>query len=415
MSVFRKLLPKARWADPSVPERSDTWSVNFQWRGRQIIRDTKMTRKADAEAFLRRLRAELASERAGEVFAAFEASKLRRTGASLGQVVAAYLDPTVELVKDEKQRRRNVADLRLVVAWARDLWAVHEGGVRGVKIGAQIADARRIDALPVSVLTAQLVRDYYRARSGGTLAVTVARAENRSINSTLGHARDVFSAKARAWKFEELALPDLTGFLKEPYLPEEEARPEPLKAAQFAAMLAAAAAVGGELELVNRIFRQTGMRSGSVRLLRGDWLEELEPGVWWVHVRERKGGTAEYSVPVSPELAADIRARGPGFTVLPDGTETQRAAVVNEQHNEFLKGVLSESGRGQGNHRLRDTVATILLSWLGIEAAKRALGHADEKTTLRHYANLQIAVTDEMRAELQAFTRLRTIPFQAVG
>ena len=106
---------------------------------------------------------------------------------------------------------------------------------------------------------------------------------------------------------------------------------------------------------------------------------------------------------------AERVSRELGFTKLPADDENAWAELVDMKHNASLKDILGESGRGPGNHRLRDTVATILLSWLGIEAAKRALGHADEKTTLRHYANLQIAVTEERRCELQAFTRLRRL------
>jgi predicted phosphohydrolase len=59
-------------------------------------------------------------------------------------------------------------------------------------------------------------------------------------------------------------------------------------------------------------------------------------------------------------------------------------------------------------------VATVLLSWLGIEAAKLALGHADEKVTLRHYGRLRLDVSAEMKHELRAFERdTKVVPFRA--
>lgn len=68
---------------------------------------------------------------------------------------------------------------------------------------------------------------------------------------------------------------------------------------------------------------------------------------------------------------------------------------------------------------MRDTVAAVLKSWLGMEVAVEALGHADAKTTMKHYAKLRMDVSDLMRAELGAFQRVRpvVVPFvdQRVG
>jgi integrase len=237
---------------------------------------------------------------------------------------------------------------------------------------------------------------------------------NTTINSTLRQARTMFSRRAMAYLYGDIKLPDVTGFMTEPMLPVEDAEPDPVREREFAAMMAAAAEAPEEIALVNMILRQTGLRSGSVEALRADWLEQMRDG-YWLHVRVRKGRTAMYSVPITEELAAKILERKDApAVVLPEGTAAQRHELVHKAHNEWLKRIIGGSGeRVQGNHRLRDTVATALLSWLGMEAAKLALGHADEKTTQRHCARLRMDVSEEMKAELVAWTRLSPLPARA--
>lgn len=408
MGVLKIRKPRGQWAVADVPEYLPDWYFKFRWRGKQFLRNAGTTIKAEAEKLEAALLRQLKSANWQVALDAMEGAKLRRTLASIGDLERAYLDPGVKLLKDEKQLRRNINDLFLVLAWSLDLWAVHEGGIRGIKIGARVPDRRKIGALSATVLTGKLVKDYFRAKQGGILNLNEELEGNGSINSTLGHARDVFSPRAMSYKFEGLSLPDLSGFLEEPLLPEVAAEPAPVKEAEFLKLLAAANGLPrtDDLWLVNLIFRQTGMRSGSVVALQKDWLEKLRDG-WWCHVRVRKGKTALYSVPVSDELAAIINGRE-GFTILPLGSDADRAKLVNGAHNEFLKRIIGGAGeRTQGNHRMRDTVACILKSWLGMEVAAAALGHADAKTTMKHYARLRMDVSAEMKRELGAFQRLQ--------
>jgi integrase len=421
MSVFRPLKGKCVCGgrgERCVCPRQDNYSLKFLFQGKQIIKttgtpDVRLARKYEAE--------QKRAFRQGAAVAFLQvlrAASVSRSMCTIGDIVKAYQDEGVKLLNVAGNCDRNVSELYQVIAYAKNLWRENTGGVRGVKLGAMMPDRERIDALSASVLTRALVKDYYRARQGGTLNVAEAEEGNRTINSSLNKARSLFSARALSYKLEGLELPDLAGFMKEPFLPTEDKEPQPIKEAEFAKMLAAAQDLGsgkfrnstgnnegGELALVNMILRQTGMRSGSVEALHRDWLEDLRSGPV-IHVRVRKGGTALYSLPISEDLAAVIRSR-PGFTVLPDGSPNERHELVHTKHNAWLKAIIGGAGeRVQGNHRMRDTVATILLTWLGIEAAKLALGHADERVTLKHYGRLRIDVSDAMRHELRAFAKV---------
>lgn len=342
---------------------------------------------------------------------AFEQARMVRSVATLGEVFAAYLAEGVRILKDEKSQRRNVNSLRRVVAYAKGLWRVHEGGIAGVKIGAMVADEARIGKLPASVLTGELREEYFRAAQGRRLDWNEPQEGNVSINSTLAQGCDVFSKNSLYHKLKGLQLPDLEGFLKGPWLPEEDSKPDPLSVEAWEAMMAAVPALDRthpELGLVNAMLRQTGLRSSYVEAARGTWLERHE-GRTFLVVRNRpeegfrkKRGTRDQQVPISEGLAARLAGRQ-GFLVLPEGTAAGRNELVSKQHNGWLKGIIGGQGeRGQGNHRLRDTVASVLWSTDCPTAAQEALGHSSVDTTAKHYGK-KIHVCDSMRAELGAW------------
>jgi integrase len=203
---------------------------------------------------------------------------------------------------------------------------------------------------------------------------------------------------------KHLNLPPMDKFLKHPGLPEASVVPEPVRGDEFAAMLAAAEAlpVGDVRRTINLILRQTGMRSGSLVHLHRDWMEQFPDG-WVMHLRRVKGGTAEYSVPVTEEVAQAVLGSD-GYTL--PGDEAARARAV-QAHSAWVKTVIGEtaSRSEQGNHRLRDTAASIAFSWLGRDAAVEMLGNGRE-VNKKHYARLRIPVTDAMRHELRAALRL---------
>jgi integrase len=412
MATIKLRRPRDQWADPDNPEYYESYYMKIRWRGRQILRKTGETVKARAEAIERKLVAELNGERWEAVFALLEDSKLRRTGATVGEVIAAYMAPGVRILKSEKQARRNVNDLRNVIAYAKDLWTKHTGGVRGIKIGAEIADVAKIDALPASILTKDLVRSYFSARQGGEIDWNEPDDDNGIINSMLGHARDVFGKAAMELKLDKLRLPDVSGFRTFPLLPEESPEAHPLTPDEFAAMVAAAHEVQAaepELWLVNVLLRRTGLRSSYLLAAKSSWLER-EGDRWHLAIRNRKDegfrkkrGTRDQAIPLDDELAAVLTARD-GFLVLPAGTAGERDDLVRRRHNAWLKSQIGGLGETtQGNHRLRDTVASALWTLYGSAAAQEALGHASADTTAKHYAKRLTSVNEVMRQELAAW------------
>lgn len=418
MAIFKPRRPKSEWPSSDSPNFYDTYYLKLRSAdGKQLFRNTFATTKEAAAKVEAAAKAKIKAEGWQALMDALEPTKARQTGAKLGCIADAYMDGAVQILRDEKHARCNVASLFRIAAEALGIWTVAGRGLRGVAPGTRIPDTAKIRQLPATVLTAELVRGYFRSRQGGTeLDVSTRSDGNRSINSTLGHARDVFSRKAMSYKLGKLKLPNLDGFLKEPTLPEADAEPEPLTGEEWRAMIEAAAVhPDRELILVNRILRVTGMRSAEVVSLHRSWLVREGNG-WAIEIRDRKEerdetgrvavpafsqkGVKNRRVPLPTDLFADLDKRA-GYLIAPDLAPTPRANLVNRDHNAFVKAIIGGTGeRTQGNHRLRDTVCSALWSLYGPSAAQEAAGHVDPKTTSKHYAKRMAKVPPTIAAEM---------------
>lgn len=322
-----------------------------------------------------------------------------------------------------KEARRQATSFMRVMAYALDLWVVKEegDGRRGVKVGERQADMRRLGPMLLSeVLTKAMARAYFEnaCKAAGVAcswAPSNAAPEYVTINRTMGQARCLFTKLALEFVYDgRVELPaSLLAWKGFQLLPEPRKEIEPIVGDDFARLVAAREALkvsDPKLYLCNKVLVQTGLRSGSVEAMRGDWAV-MDNGVWKLHAKEVKNNTVEYAVPITAELAEEIRAAGMtndecgmtnGFCF--GGTEAERHEMVCVRHNAWLKQFVEGPKRGsQGNHRLRKTLASAVLALRGIEAARVSLGHADKAVTEASYAAVGVQVTDVMRREFAAF------------
>lgn len=406
-----RLLPDGKVKKCQCPDawRRKEYAFKFTYHGKQVMRSTGLTEEREAERRAAAVAKEFKADHGDLMMQALNAVARRKYVARIGEALRAYESEDMILIKDKKQRRKNVLALYRVLAMAMGLWRKNVSGpsrVNGTPLGDDVPDQARIDELPLTVLTDDLVLDYFKNACGGVANFSEALPDNVTINSVLGQARCIFSKRSVTLKMKHLNLPPLEKFLKHPGLPQMSAMPEPVKGKEFDAMLKAVDALPADdvRRTCNLILRQTGMRSGSLLHLHKDWLEKFDDG-YMLHLRKVKGGTAEYSIPVTDEVAAVILARD-GYT-LPGDTEADRDKVVR-QHTAWVKTVIgaTDSRSEQGNHRLRDTVASIVFSWMGRDAAVEMLGNGRE-VNKKHYARLRINVTEAMKHELRAVKRLR--------
>lgn len=408
--LLKQKKPERYWSDPGAPEFYDDWRMKIAVPGRKpVLRSSGTANRKEAERRARLLMRALESERWEELQQAVEGVSPRRTFATLGEVLERYLARDGARTVKEATARRNAGDLCLVAAHGLDLWGEAPAGLRGVPAGSRVPDRGRIEALSCSVLDAALVRRYFAARQGGELDVSRRTRGNRAINSTLRHARDVFSKRSRSYLLDGLPLPELGGFLTEPLLPEADLFAEAWPAGAFAAMCAAADALppGDPLGIVNLALRQTGLRTSELLAARRSWLiEEGGRRFLWVRDREDEGyatkGVRPRKVPLSPELGDYLAGLEPGAPLVPG---SDPGNLVRKAHNRFVKTFIGGIGdRGsQGNHRLRDHVASVLYTLAGEQVAASALGHVSSLTTVRHYADRIIEVGERERRELAAW------------
>jgi hypothetical protein len=400
--------------------RDERYTFSFRFRGTQYTRRTDATTKAKAleieKAFLKGLQ----GERCDEVLAFLnsDAARMRRVCASIGEVRRAYEAKFHVWMGSKGGAIRNSTDLALVCAYGLNLWTINEGGRKGVKMGASVPDLERIDALSSSVLTPKLVTSYFlaRQREAGIASddvVWLPNRKNESINRTLKHVRALFCEDAHLHAFKHLSLPDLKPFMKAPLLRTKAKLPEPFTQMQFATLCRRVQALrrsDPDLWLLNVIHRQTGLRPRYVMSLRGSWLEQGEGGQWMIKICDRddegwekKEGTLNQFIPLSPALARVILARGMGLTVAGGDTETKRGRL-QKRHNRLIKEVAGNVGsHEQASYRYRDTVASVLGFLKGVKGAQEALGHACELTTLKHYCRALSGVSKRMRFEMRAW------------
>jgi integrase len=426
--------------------------MKFTWRGKQYLRNTGETTERAAEAKERKFRAGLESEHWETALAALESVKMRaESGDKMERLLAAW-DPDwvtgeesgkpkgwklVRQASAEKECRRCLNELINVLAYAKDLWIDVEQGRYRKKHTVQMPDRAAIGRLSMAnVLCGETVRAYLRKRAEEECDCTVSwverRPEHQRINAMVRNARDMLRDRVWTHVYEPAGLKRparLNEFLTFDLLKEEEGEPEPLTVAEFEAMMRAATKLDAsedklerELGLVNALMRQTGIRPGSIEAARGNWLENRHDG-WWMVLRSVKSGTRKYEVPITDELAKRFEERitklgADCFLILPTGTPAERAKIVDERHNAFMKGILGITGRGQGTYRLRDTAAAICRTWLSLDVAVELLGHEDEKTTRKHYARVRIGLSEIMKQELAAAQRLlprNVVPMDATA
>lgn len=439
MGVYRKLKQpcacgkaQADWHACTCP-RSAEFYVRFEVMGAVIQQKlTGITTEKEALQIELGMARKAKQGHGQELLDFMNDRKCRDTFCRIGEILDATVDTSVRILKEDKYAKRIAQALLLVLARALDLWTIYDGAAKtfGRKLGSQIADEARLRKLSASVLDGELVRKYFKAATG-RLDWIEAFPENTSVNSTLAHARQVFSPNALTLKLAHLKLPKgITqpgGFLKHKTLPEFAPAPEPFEAEQFAVLVEAAEKLWGTpgkwpLAAINLALRQTGMRSDSLVHLHQSWLKHFGDDGWMMEVRKVKGGTAEYSIPVSDRLAMTLLAPGRPFTLwtgeperqadtgyLLPGHENARKRALRD-HTRWMKTLLppTQSLSEQSNHRLRDTAAAICYSWFksdGRKVSSEMLGNG-WKVNEKHYAKLRINVSDLMKRELAHAQRL---------
>lgn len=353
---------------------AEFYSVRFELKGKAYLRATRATSIEQALKVGRKLRNDLLAENFGFV----EASKLRNDLATLGEIIERYETRTKEAGKLQASTvKHNVNAFGHLV---------REG--LGLPRGADISK------LSGSVLTAKLMADFVSSRlKGAKTAAAKARAAV-TINSYRRFACSLFTRHARRHFYDDLPLPDLTGFLDWEKEKEPDHHFRPVPAERVADMEGAAEALRKQhpaLWAAWALMYRMGLRNKEVAAARWDWVSRDSEG-WLMAVENRlaegedfKPKGEEGTVGMADDLYAKLQElKDKSGYIVPAKHATERWNLAHRELNRFVRRFIT--GRVKGAYELRKLAGSVALTRYGLPAAQRMMRHKSSATTEAHYA-----------------------------
>lgn len=370
MNVYQRYLP----GDP-------TYYGRFTFHGKRYLRNLGTPNKEDALSNLRKIVRALEDGRFAEV----EATKQRRDSAKLSALFAAYEHSALIL---PYVRKNNISAMRSLI--------------RHSLTGYAEAANATIDALPVTVLTAALMRNLQ------TNVIHAAGADNFkhdtariTANSIRRQARSLFAHNLLP-AYTDLKLPDLSPFLsvrpvKEP--PKHFKLPDP-------ALLAKIRAAAPELKSTDPTKRDlnayriyllslgSGLRANEITWNEWNWIEKTEDG-YQIRIQTtehfRPKGKRLRIVPLEAwayqELAAlripKLDPTAPDYIL--DGCKTEREKKAFKRFSAWMRS--QGWTRKKKAHELRKLFGSIVCQQAGLSATQDLLGHASPTTTKGYYVD----------------------------
>lgn len=377
---------------------SQHWYCKVEFQGRQYLRNTRYTAKADAERFERALRKALAGDRE-QALAALTESRLRAESPSttLGQVVAAFRAAPGDWTPHT--RRGYIGGLRALVETA---------------LGAMPSWESR----PVSILNAELVYQFRAAiHREATGAGDARRAQlGRSGNTVLRSARALFSpALVEHYRREaQIVIPDLSefrsapgfrGVAKDDYrIPRDE-----LISATLAALDASRDSHRDRF-LAVWLALGFGLRKSEAAAVRAGWFIRIggrvhlelaavvQPGTPGRESDATKSGAIAPRIPVAngawSKIEPLLAGLAPDAHVLATGgTDTYRGDVLFDEIALWMRDLGWETQKAF--HEFRALAGCWVAMRDGLLVARDWLRHASVTTTERNYGRyIRTQVTD---------------------
>lgn len=302
-----------------------------------------------------------------------------------------------------------------------DLLAAHEAAEKALGLGEKTAKGYRqsliilfsdalaerrsrrpdddeIKTMGLDELTPRLVADFKVARVGlaGEDKAEQER-KKRSANGVLRSVASLFSQQARE-HYTHLHLP--------PKLDDTLANMAFRKVSKVRKRLPSADVIRrlfaeiGELRKTDEnaylgfmLAAHAGLRLGEIVGARLDWIVDGTPPRLWVTIGEdfkSKGGEDRY-VDIQPWFAEELRTLCAGRVNLLTGSAHERREEMPWRLNPWIKarGFADAAGE-KGIHGLRFLFGAYITNRKSLYVAKKFLGHAEQKTTETHYADLML-------------------------
>jgi integrase len=302
-----------------------------------------------------------------------ELLKLRNDNATIGDVIARYQERATQR---PGTIRGNVRSLRLIIR------SVHSGDP---------------NEKSTTLLTPNLIREFEKRqlRRAEQRATPVSRsaAIEHVRNSTASFARQARSIVAlRKMKFyEDMKLPDLTGFRGEGVEAPRRSLPRPLDMKALASMESAAASLAEDdpgAYVAHLLFSRLGLRNIEILNARAHWISGGSIGIIDRPEEDFFPKGCEGWVPVAPDVLAEVLRFQPlcsdGF-LIPGRHKSERHDAVYRRHSKWVGGWIKD--RTKTSYELRRYAGSRLLDMgATIFEVRDFLRHRDVQTTQMWYA-----------------------------
>lgn len=391
------------------------WTIKPRQSGKKVWRSLGVVGESKDDLALMRKRAviiiqELTDARFAP--AAEETTKPARAAATIGTVLATYIDAiAIETDIKASTAKDNVRRLRLIVREA-----------------LQIEDDAAVDAQSTSVLTAGLAEKWQDQRIRKTQnrdQVTKARTR-RCVDGVINKARSIFTSQAlSAYRKAGLVLADLDGFMKvamkgnwnsNAYVPIDDATIAQMDQAAWKELRASAPAAF----LTYLMMLRLGMRNSEVEHAQRDWIEtrsavvmldgkpQVQPQTF-VAITARPGWPGpknhhDRRVPIAPDVLEQLQALGGERYFLGGDFPTDRYETTHREIcafvRRFLPGIKDDSGgRAKAAYELRKHFGALVASTQGLDRAAEYLGDRRDTVERHYHAWLQTGRARPLHAE----------------
>ncbi len=413
--LIRKKRPRARWADPGVPEHFPKWFVKLSLPGQPAKwESSKMDICGDCMAVpatvsptvarpdcrcqkpVKRWAAEWHKTEAtlwqdGRI-ETLRAMRAKRDAPTVDEFERVYLANVP--AQQRKGAKKNMRCIRAIIEEAT----------------GRAAGAQRMSALtqPLALTWIRLRQAWYaggqkpswadlrRKLDAGQLPGVdrgTALPGNNTINSYINCAQAALGRTARAYYLPGLALPPMEDFLAVGKLPAPKGF-VPIPAEDYSRLHAAHAALHAtdlQLWFIVALLRYLGLRSIEVAAARPGWIErEGEAACLVLRNRPEEGfhlkaraRAIERRLSLAPELLAAMTQVATDDSLIGARNKSDAYDLVYRKASKFLRPFLA--GRRGAAHEMRKHLGSVIYSAEGLETAAANLGHATTDTTKQVY------------------------------
>jgi len=358
----------------SPPSGRNDWHVRFAPPAADGVRRVIFRSTGTKEvAAAKRIAAQIIESFWTDAGRGAERLKLRNDHATIGELIERYKQSAAQRPGTV---RSNVRSLRMIV--------------KTVLSGDP-------DTKPMSILTANLIREFekrqlVRAEKHST-GVSRLSAIQRVRTSTASYVRQARAIVAlRKMKFyEELKLPDLTGFRGESVEAPRRSLPRPLDMKALTAMEAAAPILAKDdpgAYVAHLLFSRLGLRNIEIVNARTHWISDGSIGIINRPEEDFFPKGCEGWVPIAPDVLKELLSLQSLCTddyLVPGANRTERHDAVYRRHSKWVSHWIKD--RTKTSYELRRYAGSRLLDMgATIFEVRDFLRHRDVQTTQQWYA-----------------------------